>query len=80
MGFTEELRNNQIDPDKFVAFQSAYIRHSREQLDSMKDKLTYREYLEQDQFLTMMEKFITRMERERLQERMNELSDPTSSL
>lgn len=78
MGLTEELRTNQVDPDKFVTFQNEFIRHSREQLELTKDKFTYREYLERDQFLTVMEKLVIRIERERLQERMTELMDPTS--
>lgn len=74
MDFCEELKANNIDPDKFIALQNEFIAFCRKSIDSFDRSESYREYLERDQILTMIEKFINRLERERLQEKISQIS------
>lgn len=75
MDFCEELRANNIDPDKFIALQHEFIAHYRRQKLNTNSDLSYRESLEIDQVLTMTEKFINRLEREGIQQKIRELSN-----
>jgi transcriptional regulator with XRE-family HTH domain len=69
MSFCEMLEANHIDADKFIAFQNEFIAHCRHTADAGTDTEGYRGYLEKDQALTMIEKFVNRLERERLQQK-----------
>lgn len=74
MVFFEELRANNIDPVKFIEMQNEFISYSRKQLAADSKSISYREHLERDQILTMAEKFINRLERELLQERIRNMT------
>jgi hypothetical protein len=57
-----------VDPDQYIAFQSEFILHYRETLKQKSKEIGYREYLEKDQMLTTIEKFVNSLEKERLQQ------------
>lgn len=78
MDFCEELKANGIDPDKFIAHQNEFIIYYRRHQESNRKVISYREYLEKDQLITMIEKFINKLERERLHEKIHEISNPSS--
>lgn len=79
MGLLEELAANNIDPDKFIALQHEFIIYCRSREDS-KEAENYRDYLDRDQFLTMVEKFINKLDRDRLREKMEIMTKSSSSL
>jgi hypothetical protein len=79
MRFCEELKANNIDPDKFIAIQNEFIAYYRSQVLN-RAAVTERDYIERDQLLTMIEKLINVIERERLQEKLKaiEMFNPSS--
>lgn len=80
MGFCEELTANNIDPAKYIALQNEFIAYCRQALETNSKQVSYREYLERDQLLMKLEKFINRLERELLQEKIKEMSNSSSPL
>jgi hypothetical protein len=78
MDFCDELKASNIDPDKFIALQNEFIVYCRKEQESNGDAISYRDFLERDQLLTMLEKFIIRLERERLQQKIREMSSLSS--
>jgi hypothetical protein len=57
-----------INPDNFIMLQHEFIIHTHTFIEHVKEK-NYREYLELDQFLTFFEKFLSKVERERFQQK-----------
>lgn len=79
MRLLEELKAEGIDPDKYIALQNEFILYCH-RLDELNSMLTgYREFIEKDQFLTKVERLINRLERERLQEKIRDISNPSSA-
>jgi hypothetical protein len=80
MGFCEELTANNIDPAKYIVLQNEFITYCRQNLETNSKQVSYREYLERDQLLMTLEKFINRLERELLQKKIKEMSNSSSPL
>ena len=68
MDFCDELKANNIDPDKFIPLLNEFILYARNANQSNAKTITFREYNERDQLITTMEKFCNRLERERLKQ------------
>jgi hypothetical protein len=84
--FCDLLKKNNIDPDKFIAYMNECIAESR-QMEEICARLTpylsdadreslqaYLTHVERTYLLDMMEKFVTRLERERIQENIRDLT------
>lgn len=74
MSFLEGLKANNIDPDKYLALQNEFIIYCRKNLERDLDSGKLKDYLEKDQFLNLVEKFNSKLERERIQEKMREIT------
>jgi transcriptional regulator with XRE-family HTH domain len=70
ISFIERLADSEIDPAKYVALQHDFLKHSREKLEAAAKSISYREYLEKDQLLTSIEKFIHSIEQELIQQKL----------
>ena len=78
MGFCDLLKANNIDAAKFIALQNEFIAQWRKQAEELKDSGNFRDFVEKDQMVTQLQKFINILERERVQEKINEVSGSES--
>jgi transcriptional regulator with XRE-family HTH domain len=69
-GLIEKLVDNSIDPARYIALQHDFLNYSREKLEAAAKSISYREYLEKDQLLTSIEKFIHSIEQELVQHKL----------
>lgn len=72
--FSGQLKVHGIDPDQYIAVQNEFIKHCRQNLETSSKTISYRNYLERDQLLTIIEKFVNLLEKEkfmRLEESKN---------
>lgn len=70
MGFCQQLEENNIDPDQFIAYLQECLAEYRQLQELNRALQSYRENLDREHMLDMMEKFVTKLERERLQQKI----------
>lgn len=74
-GFCDLLKEHGIDPARFIAQQSEMIGLWLEKAEAAKESGNFRQYVEMDQTVTDTQKLINIIERERVQEKINEVTD-----
>jgi hypothetical protein len=73
-GFCEQLEANNIDPDKFIDRLKHWISEDRNREELLMKFPEYRQHMEEDYLLDMLEKFLTKVERERIQKKIRDFS------
>jgi len=71
---TEAAFSFTIDSDTFISVQNEFISFYRNGMEEKMKTMNYRRYLELDQLLTSFEKFINRIERDRIKKKITNIS------
>lgn len=74
MSFYEDLKSSGINLAQLAKLQDDFLLENKRLLNDKKDSLSYREYYDRDQRLTVFETFVHRLERESLNNQ-NDMSD-----
>jgi len=74
LGLSGVVASSNVDSDIFISVQNEFISFYRSGMEGRIQKMDYRQYLELDQLLTSFEKFINKIERDRIQKKIVSIS------